>query len=420
MDIVPYNVCPPEIITHIISFLDPESAMILYVIDPSVRKLFPVISDVKVALKNRDIANLRRLSETTFPIDKETYVLACASGVMKFIELLEEREPKVLKVYNTDMHKCMSWTDAGLIAAIKNKRLNVIRRLMDRKTSFNHFTSFEITRTGLRSNNLEIMTLIDPCYQEILFSNPAALYHIVMEAAYITDNMSLVNVAEKLDIIAYHHSPEYYRARYTGKYDVFNNHVMLGLYGCKVSNILETQYINPAQYDIFTQIFSTALGIGGNMKTIRKFMEYNIIDISMMLGLYENDDENSIEILKEVFKHWAIHDTLEHNLRRIIREHRIPSLKFIKLLLETYLQLPNHDPNIKVIFFSALHHCIDEKKDVLIFLINEDRIMMSSDTKRKMDVYIQESEDEEMKALLGKIPIRRQKENGCIYPRVRG
>jgi len=395
------NVCPPEIITHIISYLNPESAITLYVTDSSIRKMFPVVSDVKVALRNRDIVNLMKLSETTFPIDKETYVLACASGVMKFIELLEARDPRALKEYSTNIHKCVSWIDDGLGAAINNKRLNVIRRLMTRKTKFDSFTNFGITRAGIYSNNLEIMSLIDSCYQEVLLSDPIDVYDTVMKAAYITDNMSLIDVAAKFNVTAYHHSPEYYRARYTGNYDVFNNQVMLGLYGCKLANILETQYINPGDYDICLE-----LGFCGNIRTIRNFMKHKVIEISIIYGLYRNDDENSIEIFKEIFKHWDMHGKLEFNLRRIINDYETPSLKFIKLLLETYLQLPNHDSNIKVIIFLGLDDCIDEKKDVLTFLINEDRIMICPDTKRRMDVYIEESEDEEMKTLLGKIPIR--------------
>jgi len=156
---------PTDIIIYIISYLDPESAMTLYANDPSIRHLFPKVSDVKTALRNSDIVNLRRLTDTIFPIDKDTYKLACASGVMKFIELLEEREPKSLKEYeyNTDIHKCFSWTDAGLIEGIKNKRIKVVRKLMERKKQFAARTNYEIVDAGVYSNDPEIMDLIDDC-----------------------------------------------------------------------------------------------------------------------------------------------------------------------------------------------------------------------------------------------------------------
>jgi len=182
MNTTSYTVCPPEIITHIISYLTPESAIAFYLVDLSIRKLFTIESDVKTALRNRDIVNLMRLSETTFPIDKETYVLACASGIMKFIELLEKRNPRALKEYSTDIHKCISWGDAGLIAAINNKRVKVVKKLMIRKTKFSIFTNIDITRAAFYSRNAEIIQLIDACYEETLRHGGKEMCHIIMEA----------------------------------------------------------------------------------------------------------------------------------------------------------------------------------------------------------------------------------------------
>jgi len=99
-----YSICPHEIISHIMSYLTPEAKMAFCFADSSIGNLVLVESDVKTALRNNDIVNLQRLSQTVFPIDKETYKLACASGIMEFIKLLEKREPKTIKLYATGRH----------------------------------------------------------------------------------------------------------------------------------------------------------------------------------------------------------------------------------------------------------------------------------------------------------------------------
>jgi len=381
--------------------------MAFYLADPSIEKLFPIESDVKTVLRNCDIINLRRLSETTFPIDKETYVLACASGIIKFIELLEEREPKVLKIYNTNTHKCMSWTDAGLIAAIRNKRVKVVKKLMARKKTFDTLTSSRVTQVGLNSNDLEIMSLIDPCYQGTLHCNRHGFYNMMMNAVYITGDMTLLDKAAKVKgTIPLGYDLEYYRARHTGMYDMISAQVLLGLYGCEVSNILETKYIDPIQYKITVSCMCEELGVGGNIKTIRKVMEHQVIHVSIIPGLCENNDKNSVEILKEVIEHWTIHGKLLVRLKSAISDYNIPNLKFVKLLLEIYFQLPDHDPNIKFRVEPAFDQYLDDKKDIILFLINKGCINIRSEVKLLMNIYVRESGDEQMRVLLNKIPIK--------------
>jgi len=223
---------------------------------------------------------------------------------------------------------------------------------------------------------------------------------------YGSNNVSLTDVVIELINVppsgSYSAANKYYRARYTGQYDELNSEVVLGLCSCKLPNILETQYINPEQYGISMSTACRELGIGRNIKTIRNFMKYEVIRHSIMPDLYNNDD--NIEIIKEIFKHWNMHDKLEHNLDRMIHRYKIPGLKIVKLLLELFFQPPNHNSRVRFAIILQFDYHLDEKKDVISFLIDKDCIQISPQEKEKLDVYIQESGDEEMKVLLDKIP----------------
>jgi len=407
MSTTSYDTCPLEIFAHIIPFLTHESKMALYFADPFIRPLFPIVSDVKTALKNNDIVNLRRLSETMFPIDKETYVLACASGVMEFIKLLETREPKIFSIYSTDIHGCISWSDAGLIEAIKNNRVNVVRKLMTRKVLFHYITNYRIVRAGLLNNNSEIMGLINRCYQEVSSNHPDDLYDILIEAAYITNNMSLIDKAVGLNCTSFFgYTLEYYRARYTGQYTTLNAKVLLGLCACKVSNILETEYIDPVLHGITARDVSEELGIGGNVKTIRNFMKHSILHPIILHRLCrENKEEDIIDILKEIAEHWNTHGVSQTSLTSVLMNMCVSiGLNMFKLLLTLFFELPDQETKLIFTIIRLPLIRVDERKDRISFLIDHGGITITAQQRIRVNMYIEESGDEDMKRLLDRIP----------------
>jgi len=188
-----------------------------------------------------------------------------------------------------------------------------------------------------------------------------------MEAAYITGNMSLIDLAIGLNCTSFFgYTLDYYRARYTGQYIILNAQVLLGLCACKVANILETQYIDPIPYGIIKRDVSRALGIGGN------FMKHLVLNSIILHRLCkENKEEDIIHILKEIAEHWNTHNASRNVITSMLMNICVLiSLDMFKLLLSLFFKLPDHDT--KLIFTIARLPFLrfDERKDTISFLID--------------------------------------------------
>jgi len=433
----PLTIIPSDIMHDVIAYLDPNSAVTLYCTNTYMRSLFKIKFDIKTAVRTKDIVSLIRLSNTHFPIDKELYVLACASGINKFVELLEERDPRTRLEYKyIHFHGCLSWLDAGIVAAIRNHRVKMSKKLLARKNNILDQSQllsrlyhtirvdiYDIALAGCLSGNKELIDLTAPFYNIIASNDKYTGYEMSVQMAYTMKNDSLINPTMLRECVRNFEVP-YYRAMYSGEYDQLNRSTIIGLCDYNGKSILEEEFPDISEYgkpptisDLtynYISAISYHLGIGQNIKVIRNYMQKYCIEPNILCSLDSCSkiitDYSCLDIIiREIFKHWRCNGFLDSQ-EFILRERKYAcNVKIIKRLYD----ICEHDYEYElvkimekiIVVFPRTH--MDKKKHEISFAIDKGLLIINTEEKAAIEKYIEDSGDTEMQRLLNKIPVKK-------------